>query len=252
MKHERIRLYQPGQKITDGRLNQLVRAARRDIVGETPIMVHSVGGSWQITHDKHEWDWWPGIVQARSSDFSDQRYWVRPQFVANAAGDASDLLTWSDNGTVPSDLEVAVENLAESDTHLLRPSDAVVVFRFQDRSDPPMYRHFMAHPPLEGFWARLTGGDGDGYSWAALKDDGATAVSPAVTGTINAKDVNTTSDLYTDVSDGTVVWLRRDRTDDPDEYRFSIGELPLADAQYRVLAANDADLRFKPDWVRAH
>ena len=127
MKHERIRDYEAGQKLTTGRMNQLVRSARRDIIGETPINVHSVGGSWQITHDKHEWDWFPAKIQSRSSDFSDQRYWIRPQTVANEAESGSDLLTWSNTGTVPSDLEVVVQNLAESDTHLLQVDDAVVV-----------------------------------------------------------------------------------------------------------------------------
>ena len=144
MKREQIRDYKAGQQITTGRINQLVRAARRDVTGQPPIVVQSVGNTWQIVHTPHKWDWFPARIQAKSSDFSDQQYWIRPVRVSNSDGDYSDVLTWEDAGTVPSDLDVVAVNLAESDTHRLPTDGVVIVFRQEDDSSPTNYRHFMS------------------------------------------------------------------------------------------------------------
>ena len=164
MKRERIREYKAGDRIVTGRMNQLTRAARRDISGEPPILVHSMGDSWQITHAPHEWDWFPAVVQSRSSDFTDHRYWVRPKDVSNTGSSHSDLLTWEDRGTVPSDLDAVAVNLGEhSDTHLLKDNDMVVVFRRDDDSSPALSRHFMVQPPKLCF-------HDDYYDWSDLSD----------------------------------------------------------------------------------
>jgi len=144
MKREQVRDYKAGQQITTGRINQLVRAARRDVTGQPPIVVQSVGNTWQIVHTPHKWDWFPARIQAKSSDFSDQQYWIRPVRVSNSDGDYSDVLTWEDAGTVPSDLDVVAVNLAESDTHRLPTDGVVIVFRQEDDSSPTNYRHFMS------------------------------------------------------------------------------------------------------------
>ena len=178
MKREQIRDYKAGQQITTGRINQLVRAARRDVVGETPIQVHSVGNSIQITHAPHKWDWFPARIQAQSSDFSDQRYWTRPVRVSNSDGDYSDVLTWEDAGTVPSDLDVVAENLVGSDSQRLRTDEVVIVFRQEDDSSPTNYRHFMSvTKQAQEFVARISassdqGNDRYSYSFDEVEKTG--------------------------------------------------------------------------------
>jgi len=79
-------------------------------------------------------------------------------------------------------------------------------------------------PYRRGFWARLTSeasGGGGYYSWKMLEDDAETPVDPPVTGTDNAKEVNETEGLPVGGSDGAVVWLEKDTTDDPVEWRFA-------------------------------
>ena len=251
MKREQIRDYKAGQQITTGRINQLVRAARRDVTGQPPIVVQSVGNTWQIVHTPHKWDWFPARIQAKSSDFSDQRYWTRPVRVSNSDGDYSDVLTWEDAGTVPSDLDVVAVNLAESGDHRLSTSDTVVVFRREDDSSPTNYRHFMIHPPT-GFWARLTDRNTSTgyYSWTRLQANASDNASPSFTGSDNAKDVNATTGPYSDDHSDTVVWMTSAGLGEVEEYRFMV--LPNATTQYQVLAANDASLKFRPGWVRAH
>jgi len=81
----------------------------------------------------------------------------------------------------------------------------------------------------KGFWARLTSeasGGGGYYSWKRLKDDAETPVDPPVTGTDNAKEVNGTEDLKVGAEDGLVVWMEKDTTDDPAEWRFECSRLP--------------------------
>jgi len=52
---------------------------------------------------------------------------------------------------------------------------------------------------------------------------------------------------------GTIIKIRVERdTGGTLRYVFDTGSLPLADSRYQVLAANDADLVFRPGWVRAH
>jgi hypothetical protein len=76
-----------------------------------------------------------------------------------------------------------------------------------------------------GFWARLTSeasGGGGYYSWTRLKADAATEYAPAQTGTDDAKEVNATEDLPVGAAGtGTVVWMEKDYTDDPAEWRFA-------------------------------
>lgn len=251
MKREQIRDYKAGQQITTGRINQLVRAARRDVSGQPPIVVQAVGNSWQIIHTPHKWDWFPAKIQSRSSDFSDSRYWARPVVITNNDAEASDVLTWSDAGTVPADLDVVAVNLAESGDHRLSTSDTVVVFRQEDDASPTNYRHFMAHPPT-GFWAELTDRNTSTgyYSWARLKANAEANISPAVTGSDNAWDVNEVEGPYSDDSAGTIVWMTSAGIGEEEEYRFMV--LPKAVLRYQVIAANGSDLKFKPDWVRAH
>jgi len=223
MKRERIREYKAGDRIVTGRMNQLVRSARRDISGEPPILVHSMGDSWQITHAPHTWDWFPAKILNSSSDFSDQRYRVRPQFITNSDTDASDLLTWSDAGTVPSDLDVVAVHLGEDGTHTLEASDMVIVYRQEDKSSPSGYRHFIAPQQEPGFWARLTARESDQtYSWVKLEADASTPADPEVTGELNAQEVNSYMTVRADTSgdsDGTVVWMRS--TGASDQYRFA-------------------------------
>ena len=77
---------------------------------------------------------------------------------------------------------------------------------------------------ITGFWARLTSEAGGGYySWKRLKDDAATDYSPAQTGTSNAKEVQAVLGLKVGASIGKVIWLERDKTDAPNEWRFTCG-----------------------------
>lgn len=99
--------------------------------------------------------------------------------------------------------------------------------------DPPGPRPALKGPQLfppdvpERFPARLTSeksGNGGGYySWKRLKDDAATDYAPAQTGTDNAKEAQAIEGLKVGASDGTVVWLEADTTDDPAEWRFVYG-----------------------------
>jgi len=114
----------------------------------------------------------------------------------------------------------------------------------------------LVHYP-QGFWARLTSekaAQGGYYSWKRLQSDASTDYAPATTGTDNAKEVNEAEDISAHATTGAVVWLEYDAVNH--ERVFSYGApaytLPLATYRYQVLAANDADLIFKADWVSAH
>jgi len=92
-----------------------------------------------------------------------------------------------------------------------------------------------------GFWARLTSeasGGGGYYSWTRLEDDAVTPVDPPVTGTDDAKEVNGVEGIPTGAAGtGTVVWMRKDLADDPDEWRFAYEPgLPPGIADKQILA----------------
>lgn len=151
MQKETIKQWAVGEPIWQKRLNQLVRGARTDIVGDKDIKVDLIGGIVYITHRQHEWDWFPAKIQTTSSDFcSDPIYRVRRLECSVSDQQGSDLLTWEDYYTVPSDWEVLAQNLAESDyDHHLAPGQVVTVFRGLDKSSPPRWRHFMCEPPRD-------------------------------------------------------------------------------------------------------
>jgi hypothetical protein len=104
-----------------------------------------------------------------------------------------------------------------------------------------------------GFWAEITGDDaetsGGPYDWKMLQVDGSGAfsdVSPAVTGTANAYEVNEAT-----VPAETRVWLTlAGRTSEGPLYLFTTsGSLPPPGLQYQVLQL-DQDLVPVWDWVR--
>jgi len=90
----------------------------------------------------------PARIAARSSDFNDNRYYVRPCNFTNNNNSASDLLTYSDYGPPASDYEEPVENFSEpQNSHQLKVGQPVVLFRRQD--DNPLNRYFINQtPPL--------------------------------------------------------------------------------------------------------
>lgn len=99
-----------------------------------------------------------------------------------------------------------------------------------------------------GFWAEIIDGEGP-YDWKMLQADASgafTDVSPAVTGTANAYEVNETA-----VPAETRVWLRlAGRTGSSPVYLFTTSEgLPPPGLQYQVLQLDES---FEPvwDWVR--
>jgi len=74
-----------------------------------------------------------------------------------------------------------------------------------------------------GRWVRLTAwNESDNtYSWIRLQDDGEAEYVPQETGTLNAKEVNGIEGIPVGGAGvGTVVWLEKDTTVDPAEWRF--------------------------------
>jgi len=245
MKRERIRDYRAGDRVVTGRMNQLTRAARRDVVGEPPILVHAVGNSWQISHSSHDLDWFPAVIQSKSSDFTDHRYWVRPKDVANSASGLSDLLTWEDKGTVPGDLDVVVVNLGEySDTHLLKNGDMVVVFLREDDSSPNVVRHFMAQPPKLCF-------HDDYYDWSDLSDvliGGGNGTLSDLTGDMaGSSDTNfvVRGNMYKDSESDVNPWMAVGATEigviTHFQYDTTAHEFQYKKTKIRVMSVGDSD-----------
>lgn len=164
METEKIDNWKQGEPLWTRRLNQLVRSARRNIVGCDPINVSTTESTVYISHRPHDWDWFPAEIQVTSSDFSDQRYRVRRVKPTNSDTAASDLLSWGDYWITPSDFEAVAENLAEDGSHGLVPGKPVIVFRRMDQAGPPaQWRHFFVQSPGEVFAINLlqtAGSDG--------------------------------------------------------------------------------------------
>lgn len=149
MGNEAIKEWKAGEPLWQRRLNQLVRASRRNIVGDSVINVTSTESSVLITHQPHDWDWFPAKIQAGSGAFADQRYYVQRQQMTNTDAGASDLLTWSDYWAVPSDFKVVAQNLAEVNSHILGSDRVVNVFRRMDQAGPPaLWRYYISEPPI--------------------------------------------------------------------------------------------------------
>jgi hypothetical protein len=103
---------------------------------------------------------------------------------------------------------------------------------------------------LEG-WARLKTEVGGGeYTAIPLEDDAATPTGGAELAKVREASGRTGIDADPDT--GAVVKVERDLLDDPDEWRFAYGGVAPATARYQVLCANEEDLKWRPDWVRAH
>jgi hypothetical protein len=107
----------------------------------------------------------------------------------------------------------------------------------------------------KGLWARLKTEVGGGeYTAIPLEDD---AITPTGEDDLaGVKEVNDTEDIPTEEDgegEGKVVWVSADLTNEPDEWRFVLTPgVPAATARYQVLCANEEDLKWRPDWVRAH
>jgi hypothetical protein len=100
-------------------------------------------------------------------------------------------------------------------------------------------------------WARLKTEVGGGeYTAIPLEDDAATPTGGV--DLVKVREVSGRTGIDADPDTGAVVKVERDFLDDPDEWRFAYGGVLPATARYQVLVANEADLKWRPDWVRVH
>ena len=138
--------WKSGDAISAKRLNAGERQSPTISV-TPPLTVKQFGDVLYLGMDRR-FDSRVARISARSSDFTDNRYYARPCNFTNSAGSASDILTFEDYGSPASDYEEAVQNFSEpSDSHLLRVGQPVILFRRQD--DSPVDRYFINQtPPL--------------------------------------------------------------------------------------------------------
>ncbi len=117
----------------------------KNTIGVDPVSVQQVGDSIQIRTDLSVVNLWAGKIFSESA-FSDSRYWVQRQQIANDGGTDSDVVTFSDEAYPRSDAVVAT-NLAElgfipSDlVKALRDDEIVTVWEVRDSGSPPQSRY---------------------------------------------------------------------------------------------------------------
>ena len=147
---EKIPPFRIGDELTRRRMEQLRRAAAREVTADAPLAVSQTPSGSHITHRAHPRTWWVGTVHSTHTDFSGPRYRMTLQRVTNSADSTSDLLTWGSQVYPYSDT-VVVQNLAEesTNTHYLPTSREAVVYPIEDESLPTKRRWVMdVGPPM--------------------------------------------------------------------------------------------------------
>jgi len=137
------------QRLGKAHLDQLVRAARRIIEAHPPLEAVRTP---EVTHLflRDRLRWWVGKIDASQepSDYSDARYFVRPEKVVNSDADDTEQIRTGEQTFPTSDRET-VTNLPEvpDDTHVLSDGRRVMVYEFKDESGPRERMFVMAEMP---------------------------------------------------------------------------------------------------------
>ncbi len=178
-----------------------------------------------ITHNKDMF--WGQIVTTgplgTEADYTDERYWVKEQYVSNTTGDSTTATTFADK-TNP--LHVTATNIAEitGSTHNIASGEIIPVWIVKDAGDPKTVRYItrgapIPPPPFVFCKGAITG---PGTTVFKLNLDGTIAWSKQQSG-ININTgmaVDNNSDLYDTISvtatsfskrafaDGTIQWSK--------------------------------------------